>query len=205
MGRLWAIKGHLAPSDAREIRVSCRPVEPKAGCGESTMKLLRRQFLRRATGAAALPAAALTALGQSYPARPVKIIVAAGGGAVIIARLIGQWLSERLGQFFLVENRPGGNNNIGTEAAVRAPADGYTLLLATSANAINASLDGRLSFDFIRDTVPVAHIADMPFVMVVKPQFPARTVPEFIAYAKANPGKLNFGSGGELFGILGPC
>jgi tripartite-type tricarboxylate transporter receptor subunit TctC/ABC-type uncharacterized transport system substrate-binding protein len=132
------------------------------------MKLLRRQFLRLATGAAALPAAALTALGQSYPARPVRIIVAfaAGGGADIIARLIGQWLSERLGQFFLVENRPGGNNNIGTEAAVRAPADGYTLLLATSANAINASLDGRLSFDFIRDTVPVAHIADTSWLSI---------------------------------------
>jgi tripartite-type tricarboxylate transporter receptor subunit TctC/ABC-type uncharacterized transport system substrate-binding protein len=162
------------------------------------MKLLRRQFLGLTTGAAALPATALIALGQSYPARPVRIIVAfaAGGGADTIARLIGQWLSERLGQFFLVENRPGGNNNIGTEAAVRAPADGYTLLLATSANAINASLGERLSFDFIRDTAPVAHIADMPYVMVVNPHFPSKTVPEFIAYAKANPGKLNFGSGG---------
>src|SRR5262245_8336975 len=115
------------------------------------MKFPRRRFLQLAAGAAALPAASRFAWAQAYPTRPVRIIVAfaAGGGADIIARLIGQWLSERLGQFFLVENRPGGNNNIGTEAAVRAPADGYTLLLATSANAINASLDERLSFDFI--------------------------------------------------------
>jgi tripartite-type tricarboxylate transporter receptor subunit TctC len=162
------------------------------------MKIPRRKFLHLAAGVAALPAASRVARGQTYPTRPVRIIVAAAAGGVtdITARLIGQWLTEHLGQSFLVENRPGGNNNIGTEAVVRAPADGYTLLLANSVNAINASLYERLSYNFIRDLVPVAHIADTALLMVVPAQFPAKTVAEFIAYAKATSGKLNMGSGG---------
>ena len=162
------------------------------------MKLRRRQFLHLAAGAATLPLLSRVASAQAYPTRPVRIIVAAaaGGPTDIAARLIGQSLSERLGRSFLIENRPGGNNNIGTEAVVRAPADGYTLLMANSVNAINASLYERLGFDFIRDMAPVARIADAPQVMVVNPSIPARSVPEFIAYAKANPGKLILGSGG---------
>jgi tripartite-type tricarboxylate transporter receptor subunit TctC len=162
------------------------------------MKLPRRQFIRLAAGAAALLPIPRIARAQTYPTRPVRIIVAAAaaGATDITARLIGQWLSERLGQPFLVENRPGANSDIGTEAVVRAPVDGYTLLLAISVNAINASLYERLSYNFIRDIAPIARIADTPLVMVVNPLFPAKTVPEFIAYAKANPGKLNAGSGG---------
>jgi tripartite-type tricarboxylate transporter receptor subunit TctC len=162
------------------------------------MKLSRLQFLHLAAGAAALPALSRVASAQTYPTRPVRIIVAAAaaGATDITARLIGQWLSERLGQPFIVENRPGGNNNIGTEVVVRAPADGYTLLLAISVNAINASLYERLSYSFVRDITPVAGIAYSPLVMVVDPLFPAKTVPEFITYAKANPGKLNLGSAG---------
>jgi tripartite-type tricarboxylate transporter receptor subunit TctC len=162
-----------------------------------TMKLRhRRQFLHLAPGAAAMPALSRIARAQTYPTRPVRIIVAAAaaGATDITARLIGQWLSERLGQPFLVENRPGANSDIGTEAVVRAPVDGYTLLLAISVNAINASLYERLSYNFIRDIAPIARIADTPLVMVVNPLFPAKTVPEFIAYAKANPGNLNAGS-----------
>ena len=132
----------------------------------------------------------------SNAAGRIIVAAAAAGATDITARLIGQWLSERLGQPFFVENRPGGNSNIGTEAVVRAPADGYTLLLAISINAINASLYERLSYNFIHDIVPIARIADMPLVMVVNPLFPAKTVPEFIAYAKANPGQLNAGSAG---------
>jgi tripartite-type tricarboxylate transporter receptor subunit TctC len=162
------------------------------------MKLARRQFLPLAAGAVVLPALSRIARAQNYPARSVRIVVAAaaGGATDITARLIGQWLTERLGRSFFVENRPGGNNNIGTEAVVRAQADGYTLLLANSVNAVNASLYERLSYDFIRDMAPVARICDSPLVMVVHPQFPAKTVPEFIAYAKANPSKLNIGSAG---------
>jgi tripartite-type tricarboxylate transporter receptor subunit TctC len=158
----------------------------------------RRQFLHLAAGAVALPAVSRFAMAQTYPSRPVRIIVAAaaGGFTDITARLIGQWLTERLGQSFFVENRPGGNNNIGTEAVVRAPGDGYTLLLANSVNAINASLYDRLSYNFVRDVAPVARISDTPSVMVVHPQFPARSVPEFVAYAKANPGRLNIGTFG---------
>jgi tripartite-type tricarboxylate transporter receptor subunit TctC len=158
----------------------------------------RRRFLQLVAGAGALPVVSPIARAQAYPVRPVRIIVAAAaaGTTDITARLIGQWLSERLGQPFLIENRPGGNSNIGTEAVVRAPADGYTLLLAISVNAINASLYERLSYNFIRDIAPIARIADTPLVMVVNPLFPAKTVPEFIAYAKANPGQLNAGSGG---------
>jgi tripartite-type tricarboxylate transporter receptor subunit TctC len=162
------------------------------------MKLPRRQFLHLVAGTAALPAVSQVARAQSYPTRPVRIIVAvaAGGSTDITARLIGQWLTERLGQSFFVENRPGGNNNIGTEAVVRAPGDGYTLLLANSVNAINASLYDRLSYNFVSDVAPVARISDTPSVMVVHPQFPARSVPEFVAYAKANPDRLNIGTPG---------
>jgi tripartite-type tricarboxylate transporter receptor subunit TctC len=158
----------------------------------------RRQFLHLAAGAAALPAVSRFAFAQAYPTRPVRIIVgfAPGGGVDIIARLIGQWLSERLGQQFLIENRPGAATNIATEAVVRAPPDGYTLLLVNAANAINATFYGNLNFNFLRDIAPVAGIIVVPNVMVVNPSVPAKTLPEFIAYAKANPGKINFASGG---------
>jgi len=156
------------------------------------MKLRRRQFLHLAAGAAALPAASRIARAQSYPARPVRLIVgfAAGGGADILARLIGQSLSERLGQPFVIENRSGAGTNIASEATVRAPPDGYTLLVVGPSNAINATLYDKLNFNFIRDIAPVASIARSPLVMVVNPSIPARTVPEFIVYAKSNPGKL---------------
>jgi tripartite-type tricarboxylate transporter receptor subunit TctC len=162
------------------------------------MEIPRRRFLELAAGATALPAALQIARAQTYPTRPVRIIVgyAAGGGTDLVARLMGQWLSERLGQPFVIENRTGAATNIGTEAVVRAPADGYTLLLAHTANAINATLYEKLSFNFIRDITPVAGIIRVPSVMVVNPSLPAKTVPEFIAYAKANPGKINMGSGG---------
>jgi tripartite-type tricarboxylate transporter receptor subunit TctC len=162
------------------------------------MKLPRRQFLHLAAGAAMLPAVSRVATAQAYPTRPVRIIVAiaAGGATDILARLIGQWLSERLGQPFVTENRPGGGSNIGTEAVIRAPADGYTLLLASSTNVINATLYDKLNFNFIRDIAPVAMMARVPFVMLVNPSFLAKTVPEFIGYAKTNPGKINMASGG---------
>lgn len=158
----------------------------------------RRQFLHQAAGTAALAAASRMAWAQSYPSRPVRIIVgyAPGGSTDFSARLIGQWLSERLGQPFIVDNRPGASSNVATEGVVRAPADGYTLLLASISNAINATLYEKLSFNFIRDIAPVGGIIRVPNVMEVHPAVPARTVPEFIAYAKANPGKLNFASGG---------
>jgi tripartite-type tricarboxylate transporter receptor subunit TctC len=158
----------------------------------------RRQFVRLAAGATALSAASRIARAHSYPSRPVRIIVgyAPGGTTDICARLIGQWLSERLGQPFIVENRPGAGSNVATEAAVHAPADGYTLLLATISNAINATLYDKLNFNFIRDIAPVAGVISVPNVMEVNPAVPAQTVPEFIAYAKANPGKVNFASGG---------
>jgi tripartite-type tricarboxylate transporter receptor subunit TctC len=148
---------------------------------------------------AALPAVSRIARAQAYPSRPVRLIVtvSAGSSPDIVARMMGQWLSERLGQPIIIDNRPGGGTNIGTEAAVRAPADGYTLLLAISANAINAALYDNLPFNFIRDTAPVASIASIPLVMEVNPSVPATTVPEFIAYAKANPGKVNMASGGN--------
>ena len=162
------------------------------------MKLPRRQFLHLTVGAAALPAVSRFAWAQAYLSRPVRIIVGfpAGGGADIVARLIGQWLSERLGQPFVVENRPGAGTNIGTEAVVRAPADGYTLLLASPPAAINSTLYDKLNFVFLRDIAPIASIIRHPFVMVVNPSVPAKTVPEFIAYAKANPGKVNMASAG---------
>jgi tripartite-type tricarboxylate transporter receptor subunit TctC len=162
------------------------------------MKLPRREFLHLAAGAAALPAVSQIARAQAYPTRPVRIVVgfAAGGAFDIIARLIGQWLSERLGQPFVIENRPGAGSNIGTEAVVRAPADGYTLLLVGVPNAINATLYQKLNFNFIRDIAPVAGIDREPQVMVVNPSVPANTVPEFIAYAKVYPGKISMASQG---------
>jgi tripartite-type tricarboxylate transporter receptor subunit TctC len=158
----------------------------------------RRQFLHLAAGAAALPAVSRIAIADDYPSKPVRILVgyAAGGATDTIARMIGQRLAERLGQQFLVEARTGAATNIAAEALVRAPPDGYTLFLATSANAINATLYERLSFNFIRDVAPVAIIADAPLVMEVHPSVPVHTVPEFIAYARANPGKINMASGG---------
>jgi len=162
------------------------------------MKLPRRKFLHLAAGAAVLPAGSRSASAQSYPTRPVRIIVGftPAGATDILARLIGQWLSERLGQPFIVENRPGGGSNIGTEAVVRAPADGYTLLLVAPANAINATLYDRLNFNFVRDIAPVAGLIRVANVMEVNPSLPARTLPEFIAYAKANPSKVNYASAG---------
>jgi tripartite-type tricarboxylate transporter receptor subunit TctC len=166
--------------------------------GQPPHLLGRRNFLHLAAGAAALPATSRIAWAQAYPSRPVRIIVgfAPGGGVDIIARLIGQWLSERLGQQFLIENRPGATTNIATEAVVRAPPDGYTLLLVNAVNAINATFYDKLNFDFIRDIAPVAGIMRVPNVMVVHPSVQASTIPEFIAYAKANPGKINMASGG---------
>ena len=160
------------------------------------MNLIRRRFLYLAGAAMAAPAVAFA---QSYPVRPVHMVVgfAAGGGADIMARLIGQGLYDRLGQQIVVDNRPGAGTNIATEVVAKAAPDGYTLLLANSPNAINATLYDNLSFDFIRDIVPVASIGRVPLVMVVNPDLPAKTIPEFIAYAKANPGKVNMGSGGN--------
>jgi tripartite-type tricarboxylate transporter receptor subunit TctC len=174
------------------------------------MKLLRRQFLHLAAGTTiALSATSRIARAQTYPTRPVRLIVpfGPGGGTDIVARLIGQWLSERLGQTFVIENRPGAGGNLGTEAVVRAPPDGYTLALIGAPSAINATLYDNLTFNFIRDIMPVAIIVRFPNVLVVNPSVPARTVPEFIAYAKANPGKVNMasaGSGGptHVFGEL---
>lgn len=162
------------------------------------MTFFRRQFLCLAAGAAVLPAVSLVAKAQSYPTRPVHIIVgfAAGGGVDITARLIGQWLSDRLGQNFIVDDRPGAGGNIGTDLVVNARPDGYTLLLATVPNAVNASLYDNLSFNFIRDIAPVGGIIRVPMVMLVNPSVPAKTVPEFIAYAKANPDKINMASAG---------
>src|ERR1700704_2747751 len=162
------------------------------------MQVPRRQFMQLSAGAAALAAVSRFAWAQAYPSRPVRLIVPfpPGGGAEISARLIGQWLSERLGQPFIIDNRPGAGTNIGTEAVVRAPPDGYTLLLVNAANAINATLYHKLSYNFIRDIAPVAGIMRVPSVLVVHPSLPANTIPEFIAYAKANPGKLNMASGG---------
>ena len=173
----------------------------------------RRQFLHLAAGASALPAVSHIAWAQTYPTRPVRIVVGfpPGGGADITARLIGQWLSERLGQPFIIDNRPGAGSNIATEAVVRATPDGYSLLLVGSYNAINATLYDRLNFNFIRDIAPVATIYYVPNVMAVHPSFPTKTILEFIAYSKSNPGKVNMGSGtpgaamhisGELFKIM---
>src|SRR5215831_4034265 len=162
------------------------------------MKLPRRNFLHLAAGAAALPAISRRSWAQAYPARPVRIIAATGPGGApdILARLLGQWLSERLGQQFVTENRPGGGNTIGTEVVVRAPPDGYTLLLVDGTASINATLYEKLNYNFIRDIATVAGIVRLPNLMMVYPSVPAKTVPEFIAYAKANPGKINMASAG---------
>jgi tripartite-type tricarboxylate transporter receptor subunit TctC len=163
------------------------------------MKLPRRQFLHLAAGVAALPPLSRAARAQTYPTRPVRVIVGfpPGGSTDIAARLIGQWLSERLGQQFIIENRPGAGTNIATEAVVRASPDGYTLLLASTPNAVNATLYDKLNFNFVRDILPVASIIRGPDVMVVHPSFPAKTVPELISYTKANPGKVNIASSGN--------
>ena len=177
------------------------------------MTLTRQQFLHLAAGAAALPVMPRFARAQSYPTRPVRLIVGfpAGGVGDVLARLMGQWLSDRLGQPFVIENRPGAATNIATEAVVRAAPDGHTLLWITAANTINASLYDKLSFNFIRDITPVASVVRGPGVMEVNPAVPAKTIPEFIAYAKANPGKINLASSGpgtvshvagELFKIM---
>ena len=162
------------------------------------MKLPRRQFLYLAAGAAVLPAVSRFAMSQAYPSRPVRIIVAtgAGGGIDILARLMGQWLSERLGQSFIIDNRPGGGGNIGTEAVVKASPDGHTLLLVAPSSAINATLYDKLNFNFIRDIAPVASLSRQPYAVVISPSIPAKTVPEFIAYAKAHPGRLSMASSG---------
>jgi tripartite-type tricarboxylate transporter receptor subunit TctC len=199
------MQGNDAPhSDDRRARAGRDPPLP-GGLGVHTwvrgawLKLPRRKFLHLAAGAAALPVVSHIARAQAYPTRPVRIIVplAPAGASDITARLIGQWLSERLGQPFIIDTRPGGGGNIGIEIGVRAPPDGYTLLMALSLNAINPAIYDNLPFNFIRDTAPVASIASTPLIMQVNPSVPAKTVPEFIAYAKANPGKINMASGGK--------
>jgi tripartite-type tricarboxylate transporter receptor subunit TctC len=168
------------------------------------MKLARRRFLRLAAGAAALPAFSQIAWAQTYPSRPVRSIVGFGAGtaADIVARLIGQWLSERLGQPFIVENRPGASSNIAAETVARAPPDGYTLLIITSINAVNATLYSNLNFNFIHDVRPVGTMMHTAYAMEVNPSVPAKTVPDFIAYAQANPGKISMASPG--IGTTGP-
>jgi tripartite-type tricarboxylate transporter receptor subunit TctC len=159
----------------------------------------RRQFLHLAAGGAALPVLSRVARAQAYPSRPVRIIVpfAAGGSTDIVARLMGQWLSERLGQQFVTENRPGAGSNVGTEVVVNACPDGYTLLLVGASSAINMTLYEKLNFNFLRDITPVAGIISIPFIMALNPGVPAKTIPEFIAYAEMNPSKVNMGSGGN--------
>src|SRR5207244_4033201 len=186
-------------------RTACRPRRlvqqptPAAGGARRASWRGRRNFLHLAAGAAALPAVSRFARAQAYPTRPVRIIVPfpAGQATDTIARLMGQSMSERLGQSFVIENRTGAGGNIGTEAVVHAPSDGYTLLLAGLSSTFNATLYKRLNFDFVRDITPVASIGGGPYVMVVNPSVPAKTVPEFIVYAKANPGNLNMGSSGN--------
>ena len=166
--------------------------------GSDAVKLPRRTLLRLAAGAVALPALRHAAFAADYPARPVHIVVGYPAGAApdIVARLLAQWLAERLGQQFVVDNRPGAASNIGTEIVTKATPDGYTLLVAVSTNAINATLYSNLSFNFVRDLVPVAGIGLTPFIVVVNPQFPAKSIPELIAYTKANPGKVNMATSG---------
>ena len=163
------------------------------------MKLPRRKFVHLVAGAAALPSVSHFARAQTYPTRPVHLVVGfpPGGGTDITARLLGQWWSERLGQPFVIENRPGAGSNIATEGVVRAAADGYTLLLVSAAHAINATLYDRLNYNFLRDVAPVARVIRVPNLMEVNPSLPPKSVPEFIAYAKANPGKVNYASGGN--------
>jgi tripartite-type tricarboxylate transporter receptor subunit TctC len=170
-----------------------------ANRGRASMNLLRRNFLKLAGSALAVPALPRLAFALDYPTRPTRIIAgfAAGGGVDITARLIGQWLADHLGQPFVVENRTGAGGNIGTEAVVNSAGDGYTLLLATVPNAVNASLYDNLKFNFVRDIAPVAGVIRVPMVVLVHPSVPAQTIPEFIAYAKANPGKVNMASAGS--------
>src|SRR3954453_7000373 len=162
------------------------------------MTISRRSLLQLAVGAT-LPSLSSAAQAQSWPTRPVRLIVGytPGGSADLTARLMGQWLSERLGQAFVVENRPGGGTNIATEAALRSPPDGYTFLVAAPANAVNATLYEKLNFNFLKDAEPVAGIIRFPNVVVVNPALPVKSIPELIAYAKANPGKLNMASSGN--------
>src|SRR2546429_1065203 len=186
------------------LNLAMRPKAPRvAGCSRAhvsgnAMDVARRRLLYLAAGAAALPAGARIAQAQSCPARRVRLIVglAAGRGQDIVARLMGQWLSERLGRQFIVENRPGASGNLALEAVANAPADGHTLALLGVNNAINASLYNKPGFEFLRDIAPVGAVMRVPLVMVVNPSFPATTVPQFIAYAKAHPGKITMGSGG---------
>jgi tripartite-type tricarboxylate transporter receptor subunit TctC len=167
------------------------------------VSLPRRRFLHLVSGAAALPALSRIARAQTYPTRPVRLVVGfPPGGSDVVARIIGQWLSERLGQQVVVENRPGGGSNIATEMVTHALPDGYTLLYFTNSAAINATLYDKLNFNFVRDIAPVGSILRTVSVMVVNPSFPATTVPEFMAYAKANPGKVNFASGGVGTGAM---
>jgi tripartite-type tricarboxylate transporter receptor subunit TctC len=207
-------EGFVGISERRKSRVETPPIVSKSRRTQgraveaamphghpfrvNTANLPRRRFLHLAAGAAALPAVTRIAWAQTYPTRPVRLIVGfpPGGAGDITARLMGQWLSERLGQQFIIENRPGAGSNIGTEAVVRAAPDGYTLLVASSANAINATLYDKLKFNFIRDITPVGGITRAPQVMVVNPSSSAKTVPEFITYAKAHPGKINMASAG---------
>src|SRR5262250_3588913 len=163
------------------------------------MKLPRRNFLHLAAGAAALPAVSRVAWAQAYPTRPVHLIVPLGpaGASDITARLIGQWLSDRLGQQFVIENRPGGGTNIGTEAAAKATADGYTLLMVGTSNTANVSLYDKLNFDLIRDFAPVGGVIRAPHVVVVNRAMPVKTIPEFISYIKANPTTVNMASAGN--------
>src|ERR1700761_1103277 len=171
----------------------------EARTGGRIMTIPRRTFLHLAACAAALPAMPRMAWADAYPSRPVRIVVgfAAGGATDIQARLMGQWLSDRLGKQFIVENRAAASGNIGTETVAKSPGDGYTLLQIVTPHAINAALYSNLSFDFIRDIAPVAYVARLAYVVVVNPSVPARTIPELIAYAKANPGKINYGSAGQ--------
>jgi tripartite-type tricarboxylate transporter receptor subunit TctC len=163
------------------------------------MKLPRRRFLHLAAGAAALPVVSPIARAETYPSRPVRFVVgfAAGNAPDIVARVIGQALSDRLGQQFIIDNRPGAASNIATEAALSAPADGYTLLMVVLTNVLNATLYSNLKYDFMRDMAPIGGVANAPYLVVVNPSVPAKTIPEFIAYAKANPGKVNMASGGN--------
>jgi tripartite-type tricarboxylate transporter receptor subunit TctC len=204
--------GSIQLFDRRPMSAGADVLRP-AFLEETAMKFQRRQFLRLAAAAIGLPALSRIAHAQPYPARPVRLVVGfvPGGAPDIAARLLGQWLSERLGQPFVVENQSGAGSNIATEAVVEAPADGYTLLLLTLANAVNATLYEKLPYNFIRDIAPVASISHETYGMEVHPSFPAKTVSEFIAYAKANPGKLNMASpgngsaphvAGELFKIM---
>ena len=175
-----------------------QPIWLLRAAGLATLKLPRRNFLHLAAGAAALPAISRIARAQAYPTRPVHWVVGytPGGGNDIFARLMGQWLQERFGQPFVIENRPGAGCNIATEVVVNTPADGYTLLLVNFANASNASLYSNLKFNFIRDIAPVAGIVRVPNLMLINLSVPVKTIPEFIAYGKANPGKVNMGSAG---------